>query len=92
MLCAGLLEDCLEVAMHGAGKKLWDPAATAWIGLNLWATTRCILPSSPLISAQRAWTNICAPVLVQDFRNPAPNLCAGSLCPEPKDGGDIRRR
>jgi hypothetical protein len=54
--------DCSKI---GTGKNLGVHAATAWISDESVGDHPVYLPSSPLISAQRAWSNICAPRRVQ---------------------------
>src|SRR5271165_2917990 len=54
-----------EASSWGTGKNLGVHAATACSSDESVADHPVYLPSSPLISAQRAWSNICAPLLVQ---------------------------
>jgi hypothetical protein len=49
----------------GTGKNLGVHAAAAFVGDDSEGDHPVYLPSSPLISAQRAWSNICAPRRVQ---------------------------
>src|SRR5580700_10471624 len=59
-------QDAAEVfSENETGKNLGVHAATAWIGDDSEGDHRVYLPSSPLSSAQRAWSNICAPGRVQ---------------------------
>src|SRR5580704_3370796 len=51
--------------LNGTGKNLGVHAATACSSDESVGDHPVYLPSSPLISAQRAWSNICAPLLVQ---------------------------
>src|SRR5271166_212437 len=54
-----------EASSWGTGKNLGVHAATACSSDESVGDHPVYLPSSPLISAQRAWSNICAPLLVQ---------------------------
>ena len=60
-----LIKSTLRCHLSGTGKNLGVHAVTASTCGDSEGDHRVYLPSSPLSSAQRAWSNICAPRRVQ---------------------------